>query len=115
VRRTARDLSCDSCRPGAPEIRDREFRNHGGDVADRVTAGAHLTVNRSAKPVAELRPVGRSAVKAEVLLDRLHRLPTSVLTGCATISTNSSTRRCDGVGGSIGAQPAGEFVSGVGR
>jgi prevent-host-death family protein len=59
----------------APEVSIRELRNHGGEVVDRVAAGEHLTVTRSGKPVAELRPVGRPAVKAEVLLDRWRRLP----------------------------------------
>ena len=59
----------------ASEVNIRELRNHGGDVVDRVTAGEHLTVTRSGKPVAELRPVARPAVKAEVLLERWRRLP----------------------------------------
>ena len=53
----------------------RELRNHGGEVVDRVVAGEHLIVTRSGRPVAELRPVGRTAVKAEVLLERWRRLP----------------------------------------
>ncbi len=59
----------------ASEVNIRELRNHGGDVVDRVAAGEHLTVTRSGKPVAELRPVARPAVKAEVLLERWRRLP----------------------------------------
>jgi prevent-host-death family protein len=58
-----------------PEVSIRELRNHGGDVVDRVAAGERLTVTRSGKPVAELRPTGRPAVKAEVLLERWRRLP----------------------------------------
>jgi prevent-host-death family protein len=60
---------------GGPEVSIRELRNHGGDVVDRVAAGEHLTVTRSGKPVAELRPIGRPAVKAEVLLERWRLLP----------------------------------------
>ena len=60
---------------GASEISIRELRNHGGDVVDRVAAGERLTVTRSGKPVAELRPVDRPGVKAEVLLERWQRLP----------------------------------------
>lgn len=60
---------------GGPEVSVRELRNHGGDVVDRVAAGEHLTVTRSGEPVAELRPVERSALKAEVLLARWRRLP----------------------------------------
>lgn len=59
----------------APEVSIRELRNHGGEVVDRVAAGEHLTVTRSGKPVAELRPVGRPGVKADVLLERWRRLP----------------------------------------
>lgn len=58
-----------------PEVSIRELRHHGGDVVDRVAAGEQLTVTRSGKPVAELRPVGRSSLKAEVLLERWRRLP----------------------------------------
>jgi len=57
------------------EVSIRELRNHGGDVVDRVAAGEHLTVTRSGRPVAQLRPVGRPAVTAEVLLERWRRLP----------------------------------------
>ena len=59
----------------APEVSIRELRNHGGEVVDRVAAGERLTVTRSGKPVAELHPSGRPAVKAEVLLERWRRLP----------------------------------------
>jgi prevent-host-death family protein len=59
----------------APEVSIRELRNHGGEVVDRVAAGERLTVTRSGKPVAELRPVGRPGVRAEVLLERWRRLP----------------------------------------
>jgi prevent-host-death family protein len=59
----------------APEVSIRELRNHGGDVVDRVAAGQRLTVTRSGKPVAELHPVGRPALTAEVLLERWRRLP----------------------------------------
>jgi prevent-host-death family protein len=59
----------------APEVSIRELRNHGGDVVDRVAAGQRLTVTRAGKPVAELHPVGRPALTAEVLLERWRRLP----------------------------------------
>lgn len=39
------------------QISVRELRNHGGEVLDRVTAGAALTVTRDGRPVAELRPL----------------------------------------------------------
>lgn len=59
----------------APHVTIRELRNHGGNVVDRVAAGETLTVTRSGKPVAELRPIAQPAVNAEVLLARWRRLP----------------------------------------
>jgi prevent-host-death family protein len=59
----------------APEVSIRELRNHGGEVVDRVAAGEHLTVTRAGKPVAELRPMGRPPLAAEVLLGRWRHLP----------------------------------------
>jgi prevent-host-death family protein len=56
------------------EVSIRDLRNHGGDVIDRVASGERITVTRSGKPVAELRPL-RSAVPAEVLIQRRHHLP----------------------------------------
>lgn len=53
----------------------RDLRNHGGDVVDRVQRGEHLTVTRSGRPVAELIPVRRPAIKADALLDRWRGLP----------------------------------------
>lgn len=53
----------------------RDLRNHGGDVVDRVQRGEHLTVTRSGRPVAELVPVRRPALKATALLDRWRGLP----------------------------------------
>lgn len=60
---------------GTSEVNIRELRNHGGEVVDRVAAGERLTITRSGKPVAELHPVSRPTVKAEVLLERWRRLP----------------------------------------
>lgn len=57
------------------EVSMRDLRNHGGDVVDRVQRGEHLTVTRSGRPVAELVPVRRPALKATALLDRWQRLP----------------------------------------
>ena len=57
------------------EVTIRELRNHGGDVIDRVTAGETLTVTRSGKPVAELRPLGRQPLSTDVLRERWARLP----------------------------------------
>lgn len=52
------------------EISIRELRNHGGDVVDRAAKGERLTITRSGKPIAELRPVGRDPVSLAVLIAR---------------------------------------------
>ena len=57
------------------EVTIRELRNHGGEVIDRVQAGEHLTVTRSGKPVAELRPLRRRGYDAATLLQRWRGLP----------------------------------------
>lgn len=57
------------------EVSMRDLRNHGGDVVDRVQRGEHLTVTRSGRPVAELVPVRRPALKATALMDRWRGLP----------------------------------------
>ena len=58
------------------EVSIRELRNHGGDVVDRVAKGERLTITRSGKPVAELRPLSREPMPLDVTLARRRRLPT---------------------------------------
>lgn len=58
-----------------PEVSIRELRNQGGRVVDRVAAGETLTVTRSGRPVAELRPLPGPALKAAVLVEHWSRLP----------------------------------------
>ena len=53
----------------------RELRNHGGDVVERVLAGECLTVTRSGKPVALLRPLPKQGIDATALLQRWKNLP----------------------------------------
>lgn len=57
------------------EVTIRQLRNHGGDVVDRVQGGERLTVTRSGRPVAELRPLPRRALDAPTLLERWRHLP----------------------------------------
>jgi prevent-host-death family protein len=52
----------------------RDLRNHGGDVVDRAARGEQITITRSGKAVAELRPL-RPPLSAEALLTRWRRLP----------------------------------------
>ncbi|NND01423.1 MAG: type II toxin-antitoxin system prevent-host-death family antitoxin [Acidimicrobiia bacterium] len=53
----------------------RELRNHGGDVVDRAAKGERLTITRSGKPVAELRPLSREPMSLGVAIGRRRRLP----------------------------------------
>jgi prevent-host-death family protein len=52
----------------------RELRNQGGQVVDRAARGERITITRSGRPVAELRPL-RAPLTADVLLERARRLP----------------------------------------
>lgn len=52
----------------------RELRNQGGEIVDRAASGERITVTRSGRPVAELRPL-RPALSAEALVSRRRRLP----------------------------------------
>jgi len=57
------------------EVSIRDLRNHGGEVVDRVEHGGRAIVTRSGRPVAELRPLGRSPIPAAALIERRRRLP----------------------------------------
>ncbi len=52
----------------------RELRNRGGDVLNRVAAGETITVTRDGQAVAELMPLTRKPLSADVLLARWRRL-----------------------------------------
>jgi len=58
-----------------PEVSIRELRNRGGDVVDRAARGERVTITRSGKPVAELRPLRRPPLPLDVLRARRGRLP----------------------------------------
>ena len=53
----------------------RDLRNHGREVIDRVLAGERLTITRSGRPVAELRPLDRRGPDGATLLARWKRVP----------------------------------------
>jgi prevent-host-death family protein len=57
------------------DVTIRDLRNRGGRVLDQVVRGETLTVTRDGKPVAELRPLDRAPLSAEILLSRWQRLP----------------------------------------
>ena len=61
--------------PVMAEVTIRELRNHGGEVVDRVARGERVTITRSGKPVAELRPLGPAPVPAAILVERWRTLP----------------------------------------
>jgi prevent-host-death family protein len=48
----------------------RDLRNHGGDVVDRAARGEEITITRSGRPVAKLRPLGHEPLTAEQLIAR---------------------------------------------
>jgi prevent-host-death family protein len=57
------------------EVSIRDLRNHGGEVVDRAARGEQITITRSGKPVAELRPLRREPLSAEELIARRKNLP----------------------------------------
>ncbi len=57
------------------QVSIRELRNHGGDVVDRVASGEPVTITRSGKPVAEMRPVAARPKSLDVILANQRRLP----------------------------------------
>lgn len=57
------------------DVSIRDLRNHGGDILDRVARGEQVTITRSGKAVAQLRPVGGPPLSASVLLARWRHLP----------------------------------------
>lgn len=57
------------------EVSIRDLRNHGGDVVDRAARGERLTITRSGKPVAELRPLDREPLSLDAVVARRRHLP----------------------------------------
>ena len=57
------------------DVTIRELRNHGGEVVERVERGERITVTRSGRPVAELRPLQRQGLLRESLVARWRMLP----------------------------------------
>lgn len=57
------------------DVSIRDLRNHGGEVVDRVAAGERVTITRDGRPIAELLPIGRPPLTADVLVERWRRLP----------------------------------------
>ncbi len=53
----------------------RDLRNHGGDVLDRVAAGARILVTRDGRPVAMLTPLPRPRLDRAALLQRWRGVP----------------------------------------
>lgn len=57
------------------EVSIRDLRNHGGEVVDRAARGEQITITRSGRPVAELRPLAREPLTAQELIARHKNLP----------------------------------------
>jgi prevent-host-death family protein len=57
------------------EVSIRELRNHGGDVVDRAARGEQITITRSGRPVAELRPLPNEPLPIEELIAHRRNLP----------------------------------------
>jgi prevent-host-death family protein len=70
---TPAGITGDTLEPMA-RVTIRELRNQGGDVVDRAARGEQITIVRSGRPVAELRPL-RAPLSADSLLERWRRLP----------------------------------------
>ena len=52
----------------------RELCDQRGEVVDRAARGEQITITRSGRPVAELRPL-RAPLSADALLERWRRVP----------------------------------------
>jgi prevent-host-death family protein len=57
------------------EVAVRDLRNRGGEILNRVASGEAVTVTRDGQPIAELRPLPRRPLPANVLVQRWRRLP----------------------------------------
>jgi prevent-host-death family protein len=58
------------------EVAVRDLRNHGGEILERVAGGEAMTVTRDGRPIAELRPLPRRPLQANLLLQRWRGVPT---------------------------------------
>jgi antitoxin (DNA-binding transcriptional repressor) of toxin-antitoxin stability system len=57
------------------EVAVRDLRNHGGEILERVAGGEALVVTRDGHAIAELRPLPRRPLQANLLLERWRGLP----------------------------------------
>jgi prevent-host-death family protein len=57
------------------DVSIRDLRNKGGEVVDRAARGELITITKSGRRVAELRPLTRSGLSADALLERWRNLP----------------------------------------
>jgi prevent-host-death family protein len=57
------------------EVSVRDLRNKGGRVLKRVARGETIIVTLDGEPIAELRPVRRRGLSAEVLIEHYRNLP----------------------------------------
>lgn len=60
---------------GMSDVSIRDLRDKGGEVIARVQAGEEITVTKSGRPVAELRPLRRGGGDPHTLIEVWSRLP----------------------------------------
>jgi prevent-host-death family protein len=56
------------------DVSIRDLRNRGGDIVERAAGGEEITITRSGKPVARLRPTDRAPLSLAALLARRRHL-----------------------------------------
>ncbi|HEX2703843.1 MAG TPA: type II toxin-antitoxin system prevent-host-death family antitoxin [Solirubrobacteraceae bacterium] len=57
------------------DVSIRDLRNHGGAVVERATRGEAITITKAGQRVAELRPLARPGLAADLLIARWRGLP----------------------------------------
>lgn len=57
------------------EVSIGDLCSRGREIVDRAAQGEQITITRSGKAVAELRPISQVGLSAEILLSRWRRLP----------------------------------------
>jgi len=54
------------------DVSIRDLRNRGGDIVERAAGGEEITITRSGKPVARLRPTDPPPLSLALLARRRH-------------------------------------------
>jgi prevent-host-death family protein len=59
----------------AAEVSIQELCDHADEVVERASQGERITITRSGRAVAEVRPVSTTALSADAILSRWHTMP----------------------------------------